>query len=166
MDPLQLTDLEVKLETEMKELEAKEKELEAKEKELAAKEKKLETEKKELEAKEKELKAKDKELADNKKELVEKSAPTDGNEWMLLVAQQNTLAAQQNTLAAQQKTLAARWNGKKGPFLPSIIIIINARYPDLITLPFTWHVQTSLPRKRCRGGRSPLLLVPQVYPPT
>ena len=84
MDPLQLTDLEVK----------------------------LETEKKELEAKEKELKAKDKELADNKKELVEKSAPTDGNEWMLLVAQQNTLAA-------QQKTLAARWNGKKGPFLPS-----------------------------------------------
>ena len=90
MDPLQLADLEVYLETEKKELKAKEKELEAKE-----------------------------------KELVEKSAPTDGNEWMLLVAQQNTLAAQQNTLAAQQKTLATKqetlaacWKGKKGPFLP------------------------------------------------
>ena len=69
MDPLQLADLEVYLETEKKELKAKEKELEAKE-----------------------------------KELVEKSAPTDGNEWKLLVA--------------QQETLAARWKGKKGPFLP------------------------------------------------
>ena len=159
MDPLQLTDLEVKLETEKKELETEKKELEAKEK-------KLETEKKELAAKEKKLETEKKELAAKEKELVEKSAPTDGNEWMLLVAQQNTLAAQQKTLATKQETLAARWNGKKGPFLPSIIIIINARYPDLITLPFTWHVQTSLLRKRSRGGRSPLLLVPQVYPPT
>ena len=63
MDPLQLADLEVKLETEKKELEAKE------------------------------------------KELVEKSAPTDGNEWKLLVA--------------QQETLAARWKGMEVPLLPS-----------------------------------------------
>ena len=72
---------------------------------LADLEVKLVTEKKELEAKEKEL-------ADNKKELVEKSAPTDGNEWKLLVAQQQTLATQQGTLAA-------RWKGMEGPLLPS-----------------------------------------------
>ena len=64
-----------------------------------------ETVKKELADREKELADREKELADNKKELVEKGAPTDGNEWKLLVA--------------QQETLTARWKGKKGPFLPS-----------------------------------------------